>query len=42
LNIPEEETEEDVKIDMVDSMSQTYGENHPIEKLWIIFLDYIL
>jgi hypothetical protein len=36
LNITEEETEEDVKIDMVDIISQTYGENHPREKLWIM------
>jgi hypothetical protein len=27
----------DVKIDMVDNISQTYGENHQNEKLWINF-----
>ncbi len=35
LNIVEKETEEYVKIDMVDIILQTYGEHHPSEKLWI-------
>jgi hypothetical protein len=33
MNIPEEETEEDVKIDMVDIISQTYWENQPEKKI---------
>ena len=43
MNIVEKETEEDVKIDMVDIISQTYGEHHPSEKLWInLFVLYII
>ena len=43
MNIVEKETEQDVKIDMVDIISQTYGENHRSGKLWInLFVLYII
>ena len=43
LNVVEQETEEDVILDMVDIISQTYWQNQPSEKLWIqIFILYII
>jgi hypothetical protein len=42
LNIAEEETEEDIKVDMVDIISQTYWENQPERKIVIYYILYCI